>query len=209
VLTRFGYAHGWRTAENLRDGLPWDSEDEWKKAGPRRHTLQGLVRAEPAPLEGREGPALIADAIWHDSYEAEQHLFHLGRSEEAVCWTLAGFASGYLSRVHGRDIYCIEERCRGKGDAVCRVVGRAVQDWGDAIAAHLPFYQTACLDAALSQNDRRAEAHRTAAACPASSADARKQASGGRVRSAGEESGDDAGARPGAFEWRRWTRPSS
>jgi DNA-binding NtrC family response regulator len=151
VLTRFGYAHGWRTAETLRDGLPWDSEDEWKKAGPRLHTLQGLVRVELAPLETRPGPPPIADAIWHDSYEAEQHLLHLGRSDEAVCWTLAGFASGYLSRVHGREIYCIEERCRGKGDTVCRVVGRSVQEWGDAIAAHLPFYQTACLDAALSQ----------------------------------------------------------
>ena len=151
VLTRFGYAHGWRTAESLRHGLPWDSEDEWKKAGPRLHTLQGLVRAEPAPLETRQGPAPIADAIWYDSYEAEQHLLHLGRAEEPVCWTLAGFASGYLSRVHGRDIYCIEERCRGKGDAICRVVGRPVEDWGNAIATHLPFYQTACLDAALTQ----------------------------------------------------------
>src|SRR5688500_13051781 len=44
VLTRFGYAHGWRTADNLRTGFPWDSEQEWKTAGGRLHTLQGLVR---------------------------------------------------------------------------------------------------------------------------------------------------------------------
>ena len=46
VLTRFGYAHGWRVAETLRKGFPWDSEDEWRAAGARLHTLQGLVRAE-------------------------------------------------------------------------------------------------------------------------------------------------------------------
>src|SRR5574342_25574 len=40
VLTRFGYAHGWRTAENLRSGFPWDSEAAWKTARGRLHTLQ-------------------------------------------------------------------------------------------------------------------------------------------------------------------------
>ena len=46
VLTRFGYAHGWRTAENLRSAMPWDSEDDWRHAGGCLHTLQGLVRVE-------------------------------------------------------------------------------------------------------------------------------------------------------------------
>ena len=46
VLTRFGYAHGWRVAETLRKGFPWDSEDYWRAAGARLHTIQGLVRAE-------------------------------------------------------------------------------------------------------------------------------------------------------------------
>src|SRR6476619_6746972 len=46
LLTRFGYAHGWRVAETLRKGFPWDSEDEWRIAGARLHTIQGLVRAE-------------------------------------------------------------------------------------------------------------------------------------------------------------------
>jgi DNA-binding NtrC family response regulator len=154
ILTRFGYAHGWRTAENLRTGFPWDSEEEWRNAGGRLHTLQGLVRvASPGP-ETRDGPKPIGDSIWHDSYEAEQHLLHLGPADEPVCWTLTGFASGYLSRAHDRVIYCIEERCRGKGDAVCRLVGRAVEDWGETITPHLAFYQTTCLEAALSQLTR-------------------------------------------------------
>src|SRR5262245_54889598 len=155
LLTRFGYAHGWRTAETLRHAFPWDSEDEWKTAGGRLHTLQGLVRAEPIASDptatNGPGPPPIAHGVWQDSYEAEQHLLHLGRAEEPVCWTLTGFASGYLSRVHGRDVYCLEDRCRGKGDAVCRLVGRPIEEWGDGFAAHLPFYQKTCMEAALTQ----------------------------------------------------------
>jgi DNA-binding NtrC family response regulator len=152
VLTRFGYAHGWRTAENLRSALPWDSDDDWRYAGGRLHTLQGLVRVEsPGPQPTRAGPKPLGDSIWHDSYEAEQHLLHLGPAEEPVCWTLTGFASGYLSRAYEQEVYCIEERCRGKGDAYCRVVGRPLSEWGDAITPHLAYYRKACLDAALSQ----------------------------------------------------------
>jgi DNA-binding NtrC family response regulator len=152
VLTRFGYAHGWRTAENLRSALPWDSDDDWRHAGGRLHTLQGLVRVESSgPPPPHAGPKPLGDSIWHDSYEAEQHLLHLGPTEEPVCWTLTGFASGYLSRAYEQEVYCLEERCRGKGDAYCRVVGRPLSEWGGAITPHLAYYQKACLDAALSQ----------------------------------------------------------
>jgi DNA-binding NtrC family response regulator len=151
VLTRFGYAHGWRTAENLRSAFPWDNEDEWRRAGGRLHTLQGLVRVESPGPDARSDPKPLADSIWQDSYEAEQHMLHVGRAEEPVCWTLTGFASGYLSRAYERQVYCIEERCRGKGDSVCRVIGRTRDEWGDALTPHLTYYEGACLEAALSQ----------------------------------------------------------
>lgn len=151
VLTRFGYAHGWRTAETLKGAFPWDDESEWKRAGGRLHTLQGLVVVDTSSRAPDATPAPFAESVWHDSYEAEQHLLHLGRAEEPVCWTLTGFASGYLSFCNGREVYCIEERCRGKGDAVCSLVGRVREDWGPELAAHLPFYEKECLDEALKQ----------------------------------------------------------
>jgi DNA-binding NtrC family response regulator len=148
VLTRFGYAHGWRTAESSKGAFPWDNERDWQRAGGKLHTLQGLVVVEASPADGAD-PDHFADAVWHDSYEAEQHLLHMGRADEAICWSLCGFAGGYLSCCHGREIYCVEDRCRGRGDAVCHVIGRARENWGDAIAEHLPFYRKECLDAAL------------------------------------------------------------
>jgi DNA-binding NtrC family response regulator len=128
VLARFGYAQGWRTAEALRTEIPWESEDEWRRSGGKLHALLGHVRFDPPPVRPGVVPP-FAEAIWHDSYEAEQHLLQLGRADEPVCWTLTGFASGYLSCVNGREILCREERCVGAGDADCRLVGRAREEW--------------------------------------------------------------------------------
>jgi two-component system response regulator HydG len=150
VLTRFGYAHGWRTAQAMRDQFPWDSEHEWKIAGGRLHTLQGLVRVEPMPTKPGE-PEPFAQALWYDSYEAEQHLLHFGRAEEPVCWTLIGFASGYMSYCNGKEIVCVEERCVGKGDAVCQVTGKPREEWGDRVAEEVTYFQKGCLDAGLAK----------------------------------------------------------
>jgi two-component system response regulator HydG len=147
MLTRFGYAHGWRTAETLKTNLPWSSDEEWRLAGARLHTLQGMVNVEPLARTGPDAP--FAEAIWRDSYEAEQHLLHLGRADEPVCWTLCGFASGYLSYANGREIYCLEETCVGKGDAVCRVAGRDEAGWGERLAPHLTYFKSTCLSAGL------------------------------------------------------------
>lgn len=161
ILTRFGFSHGWRTAEALRDALPWADEREWRIAGGRLHRLKGLVTFEPVGETRRQqGKEPFADAIWHDSYEAEQHLLHLGQADEPVCWTLAGFASGYLSRANGRAIYAIEESCRGRGDAICRMVGKSREEWGEQIEPFMQFYETDCLEESLRQVQkalRRAE----------------------------------------------------
>src|SRR6266496_1966379 len=149
LLTRFGYAHGRRMAENLRTGFPWANEDEWRIAGGRLHMLQGLVVIEQPDASASAKPTPFVESIWHESYEAEQHLLHLGPAEEPVCWTLAGFASGYVSFANGREIYCVEDRCRGKGDPACHLVGRFKEDWGPSIEPHLAFYEKACLDSAL------------------------------------------------------------
>jgi DNA-binding NtrC family response regulator len=143
ILTRLGFAHGWRTAEALKE-LPWDSERDFLTAGARIHTLQGQVI-----VQGRPDSPDFAEAVWKDSYEAEQHLLHVGRADEPVCWTLVGFASGYMTFAHKRRIICLEQQCRGKGDAVCRVVGKPVEEWGPEIDADLPYYEKGCMNEAL------------------------------------------------------------
>jgi DNA-binding NtrC family response regulator len=149
VLTQFGFAHGWRVAEMLQAEFKWESDDDWRRAGTRIHALEGLFRLAP----GSEGPLSKAGVMLLASYEAEQHLLHFGRSDEAVCWTISGLTSGYLSRSTGKDVYVLEDRCMGKGHAACQLFGRTRDEWGDERAEELQFYQpnrlAECLDTSL------------------------------------------------------------
>src|SRR5688572_16049238 len=72
VLTQFGFAHGWRMAEAMKAEFQWDSDDDWRQAGPRIHCLEGLFRVVPG-----EGPLSTGGATILGAYEAEQHLLHL------------------------------------------------------------------------------------------------------------------------------------
>jgi two-component system response regulator HydG len=183
VLTRFGFTHGQRTAIAMRTAFPWDDERDWRRAGGRLHQLQGLVVPETWP----DSPHFV-EALWHDSYEAEQHLIHVGRCDHPVCWAQCGFTTGYLSYVNQREIYALEVRCRGRGDAVCHMIAKPREAWGDALAEHLPYYagSGAGLDPALAsaaaalkateQRLRRQQRALAAAAAPPDDATARSPA---------------------------------
>src|ERR1044072_1313589 len=135
VLTQFGFAHGWRMAEAVQSAFTWENDDEWRRAGTRIHTLEGLFHVEPgtAPLS-KEGAMVVA------SYEAEQHLLHFGRSDVPVCWTICGLTSGSLSRIAGSETFVLEDRCTGKGDAACHLVARSRDEWGEDRAEELQFF---------------------------------------------------------------------
>jgi two-component system, NtrC family, response regulator HydG len=136
VLTQFGFAHGWRMAEAMRAEFKWNSDEDWRRAGARIHTLEGLFHVDA----GSKGPLSKEGSMLVSSYEAEQHLLHFGRSDVPVCWTICGLTSGYLSRTAGKEIYVLEDRCMGKGDAACHQYGRTREEWGDERADELRFF---------------------------------------------------------------------
>jgi two-component system response regulator HydG len=151
VLTQFGFAHGWRMAEAMQNEFNWANNEEWRRAGPRIHTLGGLFRTQP----GSEDPLSKKGAMLLASYEAEQHLLHFGRSDSPVCWTICGLTSGYVSRTTGKEIYVLEDRCLGDGHAACHLLGRTREEWGDDRAEELAFFDSRrleeCLDVSLSR----------------------------------------------------------
>jgi DNA-binding NtrC family response regulator len=169
VLTQFGFAHGWRMAEAMGTEFKWDTNEDWRRAGPRIHTLEGLFLIQPGSKDplSKEGSMLAA------SYEAEQHLLHFGRSDSPVCWTICGLTSGYISRVAGKEIYVLEDRCVSKGDAACHLLGRTRDEWGEDRAEELHFFEqkrlTECLDVSLRRvvdtlkgAERKLQSHRRA-----------------------------------------------
>ena len=151
VLTQFGFAHGWRMASAMQVEFEWESDEEWRRAGPHIYTLEGLFRTQA----GSEDPLSKRGAMLLASYEAEQHLLHFGRSDAAVCWTICGLMSGYVSHTTGREIYVLEDRCLGEGHAACHLLGRTREEWGDEHAEELAFFESgrlkACLDVSLSK----------------------------------------------------------
>jgi DNA-binding NtrC family response regulator len=149
LLTQFGFAQGWRMAEAMQSQFKWDSSEEWQHAGARIHTLEGLFRVE----QGTQGPLSKEGVMLIASYEAEQHLLHFGRSDVPECWTICGLTSGYISKSSGKEIYVLEDRCMGKGDASCHLLGRTREEWGDERAEELHYFEPTrlkdCLDVSL------------------------------------------------------------
>jgi len=145
VLTQFGFAHGWRMAEAMNAEFKWANQGDWLRAGPRIHCLEGLFHVDP----GCEDPLSKKGATLLSSYEAEQHLLHFGRSDSAVCWTICGLMSGYVSRIVGKEIYVLEDRCMGKGHAACNLIGRTSDEWGDERADELGFFEAGRLTETL------------------------------------------------------------
>src|SRR5687767_7692803 len=135
LLMRFGYADGYHDAVNLRERFKWRDPLEGLGAGAILHTLEGIVRSEVIRLERSETGGFDAELAWHDSYEAEQHMHHYGKSEDPVCWSLAGYASGYTSACLGQEVYYREAVCAGQGAKGCTIIGRDAAAWGDDLAA--------------------------------------------------------------------------
>src|SRR5262245_4103981 len=129
LLTRFGYACGYRDALTSKELFDWQSDADWLAVGPRLHTLEGIVQVRVLRAHmDRAAGVFEAEAEWLHSYEAEQHLKHIGPSDSPVCWTLTGYGSGHASAVFGSEVCCVEQECVGKGDARCLIESRASTD---------------------------------------------------------------------------------
>ncbi|HEV3026023.1 MAG TPA: sigma 54-interacting transcriptional regulator, partial [Planctomycetota bacterium] len=113
----------------------------------RIYALQGLFMLEPGSSAsfGPEG------GTWRVSYEAEQHILHLGLSDYPVCWTLCGLASGYMTISTGKEMAAIEDRCMGKGDPACHVTIKPTDQWGDEFNEQLSVLKRESLDTSLKE----------------------------------------------------------
>jgi DNA-binding NtrC family response regulator len=132
LFLRFGYVDGYHDAVSLRDRGKWGDRFEGLRAGIVLHRLAGIARPEIVQLEhGAESGRFQAEVVWHDSYVAEQHVHHYGRSDTPVCWSLVGYASGYASACLRQEIYFREHECLAQGLSHCTVVGRDAESWGD------------------------------------------------------------------------------
>lgn len=99
----------------------------------------------------------FSEGYWKYSQEAEKHIEHFGLSYEPVCFTLTGYAGGYVSSILGRQVIFKEVECKGKGDPYCRWIAKPVADWAEEIMDELPYYQEENLGQELDNAFKRIE----------------------------------------------------
>jgi two-component system, NtrC family, response regulator HydG len=133
LLVRMGFASGQQDADLARKLLGSGDPYDVFRIGPELHAFEGLVRAniQHAELDWEKG-SFVGDVSWDNSWEAEAHIQHFGVGEEPVCWSLIGYASGYVTRFFNRFIVFRETHCVGRGDERCLIVGKPAEAWGNA-----------------------------------------------------------------------------
>lgn len=141
-LLRHGWHCGVNDAQKVLE-MDWDSKKELLFVGPKMHTLHGYLEevdvlvAEADFSNGR----MHHEAIWKNSYEAEEHLKRFGPSDQPVCHTLVGYASGYLSTILGKKVIAKEIKCKAMGYEHCHAVCRTVEEWNGEIDDELKYYK--------------------------------------------------------------------
>jgi PucR family transcriptional regulator, purine catabolism regulatory protein len=129
---KYGYQLGVEDAEEVakKDSLSLLEKIEY---GPIIHALKGHAKSriteKDFEVEGNQIKSLRFKGVWENSYEAEQHLENFGISEGPVCYTLTGYATGYITGVAGVDVFFKELQCQGQGAPCCVWEGRLVSEW--------------------------------------------------------------------------------
>ena len=132
ILTRLGFVAGLEDAEFVRQSWPGLDPGDVFTAGTRLHMLCGCVRLRTVhnDFDLRKG-RFSGEFIWQESAEAVEYRRSHSPSEEAVCWSQVGYASGYATRCFGKLIIYKELECFGCGRAICRVFGKPAESWGE------------------------------------------------------------------------------
>ena len=134
MFMRIGYWQGYRDAELIQSRWPMQDLTHALAAGPRVHTLEGVVKVQTKRFEFDVDRGLYhGEFQWEDSSEANEHLAHYGLSSEPVCWMQTGYPSGYTSRLFGKTVIFREIECAGQGSQYCTVVGKNAEAWGEDV----------------------------------------------------------------------------
>jgi len=140
LLTRMGYDAGAADAQMARKVRAKTSLKDMFVVGPQMHCLEGVGLSEAVRLEfDVERGSHYGEFVWTHAVEDEEHVRHFAIGSEPSCWMQIGYASGYSTEFMGRPVLYREVECQSMGQPACRIVGRAVQEWGDEAADDLRF----------------------------------------------------------------------
>jgi len=132
LLLRFGFQSGYADFLQMKTSYDFDTEEDLLEVGPAMHTQEGIVAVEPIEMEyDRAAGEFYFRGLWHNSYEAQQHLIHNGESDHPVCWSQMGYGSAWCSGFMGMPVLELESRCVGMGDDVCEWEIKPLAEWDE------------------------------------------------------------------------------
>ncbi|MEX2475799.1 sigma 54-interacting transcriptional regulator [Marinobacter sp.] len=166
LLMRLGFHSGWRDAELARKLRPDLSTAKAFAAGPQLAMIKGMVNVSPVRMDfDLDEGSFYGEFLWDGSFEADLQLANGGLTENATCWFLTGYASGFTTYYMGQKVLFREVECQAKGDKNCRIVGRPANEWDDpeelnrilkpdALAEELLSLQSQLSELQASQHDQ-------------------------------------------------------
>ncbi|KZE37178.1 transcriptional regulator [Bhargavaea cecembensis] len=146
VFIRYGWHTGVSEGEKVRN-FEWKDETELVEAGPKFHVIHGYldevivddIRFDEA------GHVEYVKALWSKSYEADEYKQTKQLSDEPVCHTLCGYASGYLSTALQKPILVKETKCEAMGHERCEIVCMPVEKWDEEDRNEYRYYQSSSM----------------------------------------------------------------
>ena len=135
-IFRYGWKWECRMQKNVKREKQYQTIEELIKYGPVMHSMKGFVESTTRKLSIKnENNIFTLEMVsaWKNSYEADEHLGQIGISSSSVCFSLVGYASGFVTEVCGQKIIFKEIYCRGTGGHECIAVGKSQSQWGNEI----------------------------------------------------------------------------
>ncbi|MFP4499237.1 MAG: XylR N-terminal domain-containing protein [Vulcanimicrobiota bacterium] len=146
---RFGFQNGYSDFLQVKLNYSFKTEEELFVMGPKMHSWEGIVGVELTDLKlNRQDGEFFMRGIWKNSYEAQQHLCFNEVSEDPVCWSLMGYASGWSTALMEKPIMVSEIQCEGQDKEYCIFEGRFLNDWDNTETLKqslLPFFKQLAL----------------------------------------------------------------
>ncbi|MDI4665642.1 sigma 54-interacting transcriptional regulator [Xanthobacter autotrophicus] len=150
LLLRMGFAAGRQDADLARKLTGAGSPYEVFRIGPELHAVEGVVKANitRADIDWEKG-TFNGEVELENSWEAESHMRLFGKGTETACWSVVGYASGYVTQFFKRLIVFREVQCVCKGDDKCVIVGKPAEAWG--ADAYLDYFRPDNLEGQLQE----------------------------------------------------------
>ena len=135
LMWNLGFQSGKQDAQQAASRLG-DAEDyDVFRIGPALHALEGVTASDivEADIDWEQG-IFEGTVHWRNSWEVQAHAdmgLPVDEDYPAACWSVSGYASGYVTEFFKRLVVFKETQCACTGHDHCVVVGRPAEMWDD------------------------------------------------------------------------------